>query len=477
MLSSWPSRAAAFCVVLLATYYWRFTHVSLQTGFSQDDLMNLYFAWREPIAEVLKANLFLRTPVVRPFGALVYVTSLHFWGFDGFSMRVICYAVLWLNLLVAYWLTRRLTGSREAALIAVLLHCVHGSYFPLYYGSGSCYDVFSFFFYCLALALSVRARSEGRVLSGIECSGLGVLFVCAVNSKEAAASLPAMLLGYELLFRGTPSLSWVWREGRGVVVTGCIALAFLWARFTGPNNLLGHPDYTPVFTLNRYLECTAHYLSELSARSDWWTPWSAGLLLAGMAAVALVARSRVLGFAWLLVVLGAAPMAFVSPRGLSAYYIPILGYAQFAAVGIVRTRELLFGATRMQRPIAVASSQAILFAAMVAGMWQWQAKTERHFPDYWVDLQRIQSAAMQFRSHPEWFRAGSSILILNDPFGEYEWATTFIAGVVGNERSVSMQKRMQHQALPKPEQLARFGTVIAYKNQSYFEVDRRSSNE
>ena len=27
-------------------YYWRFTHISLSTGFGQDDLMNLDFAWR-----------------------------------------------------------------------------------------------------------------------------------------------------------------------------------------------------------------------------------------------------------------------------------------------------------------------------------------------------------------------------------------------------------------------------------------------
>jgi hypothetical protein len=45
---------------------------------------------------------------------------------------------------------------------------------------------------------------------------------------------------------------------------------------------------------------------------------------------------------------------------------------------------------------------------------------------------------------------------------------------VGNDRSVSIQKKMQHQPVPEPEQLARFRTVIAHKNDSYYEVDRRS---
>ena len=125
-----------------------------------------------------------------------------------------------------------------------------------------------------------------------------------------------------------------------MLVTGGIALVFLRARFTGPNNLLTHPDYAPVFTVRRYLECTAHYLDQLTARADLWTPETAGLLLSAMAALAILARSRTLLFAWLLVVLGAAPMAFVSPRGLSAYYIPVLGYAIFLAAALVRGREL-----------------------------------------------------------------------------------------------------------------------------------------
>jgi hypothetical protein len=344
----------------------------------------------------------------------------------------------------------------------------------MYYGSGSVYDVFSFFFYYLAFGLSLRARAAGRILNATECLGLGALFVGGVNSKEAAASLPAMLLIYELLYRGLPrSISWIWKEARGVLVTGSVAMVFLWARFTGPNNLLTHPDYAPIFTLRRYLECTAHYLDELSARANLWTPETAGFLLGGMAAIAILARSRALVFAWLLVVLGAAPMAFVSPRGLSAYYIPVLGYAIFLAVALVRGRE---SAARVFRlgPTPVFASQAILFLFLLVGMWRWQLSTERSFPDHWADLRKIESAAVQFRSHPEWFKPRASLLILNDPFGEYEWATTFIAAVVGNDRSVTIQKRKQDQPLPSPEQMAQFNAVIAYEDGRYFEVKQTS---
>ena len=173
--------------------------------------------------------------------------------------------------------------------------------------------------------------------------------------------------------------------------------------------------------------------------------------------------------------LGAAPMAFVSPRGLSAYYIPVLGYAIFLAVTLVRGRELAARVLRL-RPAMVFASQAILFVSLVVGMWRWQLSTERSFPDHWTDLQRIESAAAQFRSHREWFKPRASLLILNDPFGEYEWATTFIAAVVGNDRSVTIQKRKQDQPLPSPEQMAQFSTVIAYEDGRYFEVERTAGH-
>ena len=282
---------SAIAAILVVVYYWRFTHVSLRTSFGHDDLMNLFFAWRDSVPEILKANLFFRSVVIRPFGALFYATFFHFFGFDGLPFRVFCYAVLWCNVLLTYLFVRRLTLSREIGLFAVLLHCYQANYFPMYYGSGYCYDVFAFFFYYAAFILVLRARQVGRLLTLRESIGAAVLFACSVNSKEAAASLPLMLLIYELLYHPPESLSWIWREARAVVITGCIGLIYLWARFTGPNNLLGHPAYSPVFTLERYLDSVAHYLNELTSQS-FWTPQDAAILLSSMALIAVAARSR-----------------------------------------------------------------------------------------------------------------------------------------------------------------------------------------
>src|SRR5436190_2274912 len=75
--------AGVAACVLIMIYFWRFTHVALRTGFSHDDLMNLFFVWRESLTDIVKANLFFRTNVVRPFGALFYSTFFSLFGFDG----------------------------------------------------------------------------------------------------------------------------------------------------------------------------------------------------------------------------------------------------------------------------------------------------------------------------------------------------------------------------------------------------------
>ena len=215
---------------------------------------------------------------------------------------------------------------------------------------------------------------------------LPILYSCAVNSKEAAVSLPAILLVFQLLRNPPRSVSWIWREARAVLATGGVGLIYLWARFTSPNNLLGHPAYTPAFSVYRYLESTAYYLNELSSQEHLWTTAGAAVLLLSMAAIALLARSRDLWFAWLLIVVGSAPIAFVLPRGVAAYYIPLVGYALFIAIVLVRTREFLFRARSAALALA---SQGVLFVMLFATVWRWQIHHQRRFPDYWKELAAI----------------------------------------------------------------------------------------
>ena len=449
---------ALLAAFAFAVYYWRFTHVSLYTGFSQDDLMNLYFAWREPWADIFKSNVFLPTATFRPFGTLFYRSVLDQFGYDAPPFRIICYVVLWVNLPVAYWFVKRVTGSREVGLLAAILHSVHANYFPLYYGSGNCYDLFAFLFFYLAFGIAIGPgpTTWKRILA------VAVLYGLALNSKEIAAPLPALLLAYIVLFRRP------WRDLRVVLATGVIGVLSVLARFARPDSLITQQAYAPVLTFQRYLESTTKYLTELT-NQHFWTPATSAYLLLAMAAVAVLARSRVLSLAWLLVVVGSAPAAFIEPRGLATYYLPLLGYGMYLAAALVRIRESVM---RSRRRGAVLASQVALFCFIYAGLWRWNARTERDLPQYWQEWSHIQTAIRDFRSHPEWFPQKGSLLLVEDPFGEWEWATTFIASVVGNSRDLRIHRYRKLEPRPTPEQVSAYTHVITYDGSKYVEADR-----
>ena len=455
-----PQGLAIVAVLAMAVYYWRFTHVSLYTGFSQDDLMNLYFAWREPWADIFKSIFFVPTATFRPFGTLFYRGVLEQFGYEALPFRVICYVLLWANVPVAYWFVKRLTASREVGLLAALLHCVHANYFPLYYGSGNCYDLFAFLFFYLAFGIAIGPGPGTWKRTLV----VAVWYGLALNSKEIAAPLPALLLAYILLYRRPR------RDLQFVVATGCIGILFVWARFARPDNLMTQSSYAPVLTLQRYLESTTKYLVELTAW-DGWNPLTSGYLLAGMAAVAALSRSRTLTLSWLIAVVGAAPAAFIVPRGLAAYYLPVLGYAIYVAVVLVRSREWVM---RSRRPVAAVASQAVLFGVVYVGLWRWNALTERSLTQHWQDWSHIQTAVRDFRSHPEWFPQKGSLLLVDDPFGEWEWASTFIAAVVGNSRDLQIHKYRKLEPRPTPEQVRAYTHVITHDGSKYVEADRAS---
>ena len=461
--------AGFIAVALIGMYFFYMSRVSLHTGFSHDDLMNTYLAWREPWSDVLLSNLFVPTKVIRPFGALFYVTLFDRFGFDPVPFRLVCYAALWFNIFLMFTVARYLTQRYEAALLVTFLHCHRSEYFSFYYGSGYCYDIFAFTFYFSAIAIYLRARSTGRILRGYELVAVAVLYACAVNAKEAAASLPAILLAYELTIRphGSfgPVATWLKQEGRGIIATGLVGIAFVWARFTGPNNLLNHPAYTPLFTLGRYLESTATYLNDLVVRPAFFNPASAGYLLLALLVIAALIRNRTLLFAWILIVVGSAPIAFVQPRGLASYYIPTIGYSLYAGILLVQLGDLL---TRAFRRIPALVWHSAIFLAVFLIIVPFERNHAAVYrKSYWDEWKRIQLTADYYKAHPEWFGPDKSLLIVNDPLQGGNWDSTFIAYLIGGHKSMRVQKLSEMNPKPTQEQIATYSTIIAFRDGRY----------
>ena len=64
------------------------------------------------------------------------------------------------------------------------------------------------------------------------------------------------------------------------------------------------------------------------------------------------------------------------------------------------------------------------------------------------------------------------MLIINDPFPEYEWATSFIALLSGKDKAMRVNTLVKLDPKPDKDGIASYRWVIGYRNGKYVELDR-----
>ncbi len=348
-------RLSVLTGLFIAAFFLFFTWRGLLLYFTGDDMMNLYTYWSNPVSALVKGNIFFWTPFYRPFGGVIYRTLFAIFGFNPHPLYVLFYSAMLLNLWLAYLVFKRIGGSREIGAIATLLYAFHGKLDYLYYNAGSMYDVFCFLFFFLALLIYLRARLDGRFLGIWETLGFLACLVCALNSKEMGATLPVIVLVYELIFH-TPDFSslhalirWIFREGRIALLGAVCVLIYLPAKL-GSAGIAQDEAYVPLYTWARWLADTGTYLAELLYRnSSTGDLGVAPLTLLGVAAffaaliaIALWLRSRVLWFGLLFFIIALLPVSFIPARSGFVLYLPLAGLALYVAVCLVRFKEALW---------------------------------------------------------------------------------------------------------------------------------------
>ncbi len=259
--------------LFIAGFFLFFTWRGLLLYYTGDDLMNLYGYWSKPVSSLVKANIFFWTPYYRPFGGVIYRIIFGLFGFNPVPLYIVYFAAMLLNLWVAYLVFKRIGGSREIGAIATLLWAFHGKLDYLYYNAGSMYDVFCFLFFFLALLIYLKAREQGRFLGVWGMIGFLVCFVCALNSKEMAATLPVIVLVFELLFhppdfrKVRTLIPWCLREGRMALLGALVVLIYLPGKL-GSDGLATYSAYIPVYSWARWLQDTETYLGDLFYRNN-----------------------------------------------------------------------------------------------------------------------------------------------------------------------------------------------------------------
>jgi hypothetical protein len=330
-------------VALLVAYFLHFALQSLPAHFRGDDMTNMEYYWSVGPLKAIRANLFFWTSFERPLAALYYLPLHHFFDLHPKPYRVVTITLVGAAIPIAYSLARALGVSRSVAFLAVLVWCYHPPVASLVFIDAFIYDVLCSLFYLAALACYVSIREKGRFLHPLQLFGCFVLYLCALNSKEMAVTLPVIILVYELLkYYQEPErknfFQWMWRNVSPALVAGAIAAIYCYGKLYGPDGLYIHPQgrgaYAPHYSWHAFGKANANFVSQLFYLApNHVIP--ARIVFGAWASVFLYAclrRDRVLELMAFWVVITPLPLDFIIPsRGEASLVLILFGWAMIFA--------------------------------------------------------------------------------------------------------------------------------------------------
>lgn len=222
---------AVFLVVLVVAVFAN----SLGNGFVFDDVDLVVRDGR--IRDLSNAGAFL-SESYRPIRTVSYAIDYALWGLNPTGFRVTNIIVHAVNVLLALWIARRLTGgARIAALAAAVFFAIHPVQTEsVAYIAGRRDVLFAFFFLAGFLAWVRFRESPTRAIATRWLVATGVCFALSLMSKEMAASFPLVCVLWDLARATEPdtdgtrpapgaALARMFREGAALYIVGFVALA------------------------------------------------------------------------------------------------------------------------------------------------------------------------------------------------------------------------------------------------------------
>jgi len=486
--------------LLLAVYFLRLTRAALHVYFTPDDLMNLYRSWIFSGGLLLKANFlfFLNSDFGRPMGSVWYRLIFDLAGFHPFWFHACDLAILTANIWLTYAVARRLARSREIALLTALFMAFQYRLEPLYFDTGYIYDVLCYFSLFAALSLYLRARDRSRAqrapregvvgtaaregnLRPWEWTTLFVLYICALNSKEIAVMLPAFLGLYELLYhppRGWQPAAlrhWLAREGRAELLAGGVTAVFVIGRSIGPQSLTHNAVYQPSFTWTQFLLTSRHFAGDFFGMQD-WPAWAVLLLWTALAVIACATRSRVLGYAWLFLMLSPLPIAFILPRGTAQYYVCLFGWALYASVLLVKLSSLLTRGVRAPEWwVARARGAALFCIAMLIFYAAYKPLGYGEVTSASLEAPENRNTVAQLHAAAPAIRRGSRLLFLNDPIPPDWYNLLFIVQLSYGDPSLRVARAKEMKQPLTEQEIASYDYVFDYREGRFFTLRQPGS--
>jgi hypothetical protein len=462
--------------VLFAAYFFLVSWDTVKAHFSPDEMFAIWWYWHPPPMHLLVSQFTLWSGALRPVGGLFYLPIYLVFGLNPVPYHVVLLLLLLAGAYLMYRFARALGCAEMPAAMVALIACYHGGLGNLYYNSVFVFDVLCGIFYFGALAYYARIRSSGRLLSWGQTAAFLGLYLCALNSKEMAVTLPVILLAYECLLQPPPRLpwknlvKWLLGPGRILCLTGLMNLLFIYGRSFGPDGLMNGPStaYKPVLSLGRIVDFQERYIGDIFyhlPRFGWLAT-----LLTWLAVTWLVWRRRrpLLRFCWVYVLVTPLPVEFLIGRDQACLYVCLAGWAVLAATLftdlVTSAAPRVAAAEPALRRLELGRVRTLLAAAgmMIFALGNWSFKqTDVAAAMPALGPQTFEVLAEFQKMNPS-VPPGCTVVFLDDPWPNAGFDMAFIAELWFRDRKTRvLLNQVSH--LP-PEEIAKAGAVFTWQN-------------
>ena len=429
--------------LLVLAYFLYFASDGLRAHWAPDDMMNMAGYWERGTWWAIGSQVMLASNAYRPMGALFYLPLYSVFGLDPLPFRIVIFLILAANVWLSYRFARLLGSTEMVAGLTALMVSYHAAMGELFYRTSTVYDILCFLFYVGAMVYYLSIRARAGTPDRWQAAVWVALFVCALNSKEMAVTLPLLLLAYEWLYHPPVTRrewrTWIWKQNRLALIGIALNVIYLYGRKYGADPLMQMDAYRPVFTLRRAIEFHRAAIAELFYLPD---PLSGtGLIVVALIVTYVAWRCRRgdLRFFWFWIVLTPLPIEFLQNRTHFCLYLPLLGWAMLSAtvaMGIVAAASEWLSRERLLARLRQPLLQAVLSAAVVVSLAAETAYRKEalvaqaqaaHGSGTWSVIQQLGSIGLRPRP-------SDRLIFLNDPYEG--WDMLFIAELTFHQRGL-----------------------------------------
>lgn len=436
-------------VLITISYFSYFVLPSLNCGFRNDDVANIYYYWIRGVKGLLQGLILFFAPYYRPVGGAYYYSIYELFGLNPLPYHIVIICLLAVNVVLVYHCARLLSGSRSIGWLCSILMAYHARMGLLAYVPAFIYDVLCFTFYFAALLYYLRQRTHDGVVTTYRLFIFLLLYVAALESKEMAVSLPVMIILYELIWH-TPDRSlsrilfWLRHNAFPALLSGLLTLFFIIGKTSGSNSLTIDPSYDPTISFGNFVQSNIRFIKDYFYLNnfDWIDARWLLIIWAFMAIIALVLHSKHMSFAFVMSIIAALPIAFIPGRGGAMLYVPSFGWALLLATLMDRIGGLLsriLPSHSLSRDI----KKSLLLLMAVCLIWSVTYSKNRKTLFALKHQGEVRMVKEQLQRILPSVEPGSKLAFYNDIFTS--WEAKMITELLYKDRSVTVQL---HEKLP-----------------------------